>query len=132
MSTETTRVSSYFRAEGYKDSAGTLFNYTNARLNSAMADTSGLTATAAFLNGLLYGTTRYKVYIGSTIATNDAVATTVTAMGISTALFAFITPHVASVVAGTIVTQTGVQYKVLSLASAVTQVTADLIVFGVA
>jgi len=283
MATETTRVSSYFRAEGYYDSAGTIFSYTNTRLNSAMADTSGLTgsstaaylnqvfsalcasvvatqlnnifsglastvtaglitsyvaravtadaaataataaaattalaatyavsastaanattaataaaattalaatyavsastaanattaataaaattalaavsastaarattanaaasasyaasagtlsgvtATAAQINTLLYGT-KYKVYVGSAIATNGTIATTVTAMGIATALFVIVTPQVSSVVVGALATQTGIQWSVVGVtAGTATQATCDFILFG--
>lgn len=187
MATETTRVSSYVRAEGFYDSAGTRYQYASAVNNlvsglttavnasslvnlvsglvtgvkaSALNDIisgvtvsagqintvtgfpssaayavsagtlSGVTATPAMLNALLYGT-RYKVAFGSTVATNAVVMSCVTNCGLSTALFALVTPQVTGISVGAVVTQTGVQWQIhLATSATATQGTVTYMIVG--
>jgi hypothetical protein len=173
MSTETTRVSSYVRAEGFKDSAGTMYQYASAVNNlvsglttavnasslvnlvsglttavnasslvnlvsglttsvdaSALkANISGLTAGAAMLNAALYGT-KYKVAFGSALATDAVVMTSVTNCGLSTALYAFVTPQVTGLIAGAIATQTGIRWLINNSTGVATQGIVSYIVIG--
>ena len=157
MSTETTRVSSYAQFEGYKDSAGTMYQYASAVNNlvsglttavnasslvnlvsglttsvdaSALkANVSGLTAGAAVLNAVLYGT-KYKVAFGSTIATDAVVMSCVTNCGLSTSLFVFVNPQVTGIIAAGLATQTGVKWNIVNSTGAATQATCDYMIIG--
>jgi hypothetical protein len=93
MATDTTRVSSYAQFEGYKDSAGTLMSATFTRLNSALADTSGLTATAATLNKIQYAATSHKVAYGSAVMAAGSSIVSMADNGITTCAFFLATPQ---------------------------------------
>ncbi len=90
---------------------------------------SGLTATMAQVNALLYGT-KYKVAFGSALATDVAVMSCVTNCGISTALFALVTPHTTGIIAGGVATQTGVQWMIATHAGTATQAVVDFCIIG--
>jgi hypothetical protein len=141
MATDTTRVSSYVRAEGFYDSAGTMYQYASAVNNAVSglvtsvdasalnANISVLTAGAAVLNAVLYGT-KYKVAFGSTVATDTVVMSSVTNCGLSTALYAFVTPQVTGLIAGAIATQTGVRWLIHNSTGVATQGTVTYMVIG--
>lgn len=90
---------------------------------------SGVSAAATEINTLLYGT-KYKVYFGSALATDLAIATTVTAMGIATALFAFVNAQVTGIIANAIATQTGIQWLIVASDGTATQSNVDYFVVG--
>jgi protoheme ferro-lyase len=90
---ETTRVSSYFRSEGYKDASGTLLSATFTRLNSAATDTSGLTATAATLNKLQYAATSHKIAFGTVTMVTGNVVVSMADNGITTCAFFLVSPQ---------------------------------------
>ena len=141
MATDTTRVSSYARYEGYYDSAGTMYQYASA-VNNAIsglatgvdasalnANVSGLTIGAAALNTVLYGT-KLKVAFGTVTASNATVMSSVTNCGLSTALYAQITPQATGIIAGAVATQTGVRWIVCNASGTATEVAAYYMVVG--
>ena len=142
MSTETTRVSSYVRAEGFYDSAGTMYQYASAVNNAVSglatgvdasalnANVSGLTAGAAALNALLFSTSKLKVAFGSTIATDAVVMSSVTNCGLSTALYVFVNPQVTGIIAAGLATQTGVKWNIVNSTGVATQATCDYMIVG--
>ena len=76
MGTETTRVSSYARFEGYKDSAGTL-----------------LTPSFTNLNGVQYAATSHKIAYGSAVMTSGSSTVSMADNGITTCAFFLATPQ---------------------------------------
>ena len=128
----------------YAASAGTAANATTA-VTAAAATTalaaasasyaasagtlSGVTATAAQLNALLYGT-KYKVAFGTVTASNATVMSSVTNCGLSTALYAHITPQATGIIAGAVATQTGVRWIVCNASGTATEVAAYYMVIG--
>jgi hypothetical protein len=127
MATDTTRVSSYIQGEGYKDASGTLLTPTFTTLNSALSGVSAVTP--GMLNTMLYGA-KYKVAFGTVTASNAAVMSCVTNCGISTALYAFITPRATGIIAGAVATQTGVRWIVCLATGTATEVAANYMVVG--
>jgi hypothetical protein len=81
------------------------------------------------MNGLLYGT-KYKVAFGSTVATDAVVMTSVTNLGITTALYAFACAQTTGIVAGAKATQGGVQWMIVNSTGVATQGTVSYMVIG--
>jgi len=90
---------------------------------------SGVSATPAQLNTLLYGT-KYKVAFGSTVATDAVVMTSVTNCGLSTALYVFVNPQVTGIIAAGLATQTGVKWNIVNSTGVATQATCDYMIVG--
>ena len=137
-------ASGFPASAAYAVSAGTAANATTAATAAAATTAlaaasasyaasagalSGVSAVATEINTLLYGT-KYKTYFGSTIASDTVVVSTVTNMGISTALFAFVTPQVTGIIAGAIATQTGIQWSIVASEGTATQATVQYLVVG--
>jgi hypothetical protein len=99
MGTETTRVSSYARFEGYKDSAGTL-----------------LTPSFANLNGAQYAATSHQVAYGTQVVTGTATF----AHGLATVAQVFVTPAVSALCWVTVTGGANITVTLTSAAAAAT------------
>lgn len=114
----------------YAASATTAQGAASASYAASAGTLSGVTSTPAMINAMLYASARYKVAFGSALATDVVVMTSVTNLGMSTALFAQVTPHSTGIIAGAVATQTGIQWMIATHAGTATQAVVDYLVIG--
>ncbi len=123
-------ITGYTLRSATSDAAATALAAASASYAASAGTLSGVTATPAQINTLLYGSAKYKVVFGSALATDVVIMTSVTALGLATALFVQVTPHTTGIIAGAVATQTGIQWMIATHAGTATQAVVDYMVIG--